>query len=59
MTQNTKTCNRCGTRQLLTNFDRHPMARDRHINQCKICRCIQRNAHYAKCKAAMLAEAVG
>jgi hypothetical protein len=54
-----KTCNRCGTRQPLSNFDKHPMMRDCHINQCKVCRAVARNAHYKKRKATMIAEAVG
>ncbi|MCK5607318.1 hypothetical protein KAR91_35875 [Candidatus Pacearchaeota archaeon] len=34
-----KLCNICNEKKLLSDFGRHPKARDGHINRCKECQC--------------------
>ena len=37
MTPRVKTCFKCGKQKLITEFYKHPMMRDGHLNKCKKC----------------------
>lgn len=54
-----KTCSKCGTRQPLESFDKHPCGSFGRAHICRVCRARYRRGYYQLRKAEWAAEAVG